>query len=242
QVHEFELWLNTKDTFGFNTASLAPTANYSRKGRAMAFTGPAIAVDWLEVEGPIYDVWPPLGHQRLFADLPFAEFKPSLYPGIRAPRRTPMRQSVTHALNRPDPVKELWTVASVNPRIDADRLLADFLPRAFRRPVDATVRQQYVARVEERIKDGDSFEAAMRWAYRAALCSPDFLYHVEPSGKLDDSALACRLSYFLWNSMPDDRLAKLAADGSLRKPGVLKAEVERLLADPRSRRFVEDFL
>src|SRR5204862_6710788 len=93
-----------------------------------------------------------------------------------------------------------------------------------------------------RLKGGDCFEAAMRWAYRAALCSPDFLYHVEPAGQLDDHALACRLSYFLWNSMPDERLAKLATDGSLRKPGVLKAEVDRLLADPRSRRFVEDFL
>jgi len=242
QVHEFELWLNPKDTFGFNTASLAPVANYSRKGRAMAFTGPAIASDWLEVEGPIHEVWPPVSHQRLFGDLPFAEFKAALYPGIRAPRRTPVRQSVTHALNRPDLVKELWTVASVNPRIDADRLLADFLPRAFRRPVEVAVRQSYVAKVEERIKAGDSFEAAMRWTYRAALCSPDFLYHVEPAGRLDDYALACRLSYFLWNSMPDEALTKLAATGKLRDPRTLKSEVDRLLKDRKSQRFVENFL
>ncbi len=82
----------------------------------------------------------------------------------------------------------------------------------------------------------------MRWAYRAALCSPDFLYHVEPAGELDDHALACRLSYFLWNSMPDEPLTKLAAAGKLRKPDVLRGEVERLLADPQSQRFVEDFL
>jgi len=242
QVHEFELWLNYKDTFGFNTASLAPVANYSRKGRAMAFTGPAIASDWLEVEGPIHDVWPPVSHQRLFGDLPFAEFKAALYPGIRAPKRTPVRQAVTHALNRPDAVKELWTVASINPRIDADRLLADFLPRAFRRPVEDAVRQGYVAKVEERIKAGDSFEAAMRWTYRAALCSPDFLYHVEPAGRLDDYALACRLSYFLWNSMPDEALTKLAATGKLRDPKVLKSEADRLLKDKKSERFVENFL
>ena len=242
QVHEFELWLNAKDTFGFNTASLAMAVNYSRKGRAMAFTGPAIVSDWLEVEGPIHDVWPPISHQRLFGDLPFAEFKPALYPGIRAPKRTTTRQTVAHQLNRPDPVKELWTVASVNARIDADRLLADFLPRAFRRPVEDAVRQTYVAKVEERIKAGDSFEAAMRWTYRAALCSPDFLYHVEPAGRLDDYALASRLSYFLWNSMPDEALTKLAAAGKLRDPKVLKSEVERLLKDRKSQRFIENFL
>jgi hypothetical protein len=208
----------------------------------MAFTGPAIASDYLDIEGPIHDVWPPVGHQRLFGDLPFAEFKASLYPGIRAPKRTPMRQGIVHAQNRPDAVKEVWTVASVNPLVDADRLLAEFLPRAFRRPVEAGVRKQYVMRVEERIKDGDSFESAMRWVYRAALCSPDFLYHVEPSGKLDDAALACRLSYFLWNSMPDEALTKLAAAGKLREAKVLRGEIDRLLKDPRSERFVEDFL
>ena len=118
-----------------------------------------------------------------------------------------------------------------------------FLPRAFRRPVDAEVRKQYVARVEERLKAGDCFETAMRWAYRAALCSPDFLYHVEPAGKLDDHALACRLSYFFW------RLdARRAADRAgrrrqaARRRDVLRAEVERLLNDPKSQRFVEDFL
>ncbi len=102
----------------------------------------------------------------------------------------------------------IWTVQSEQPLVDADRLLAAFLPRAFRRPVEAEVREQYVARVEERLKAGDCFEMAMRWAYRAALCSPDFLYHVEPAGKLDDHALACRLSYFFWNSMPDERLTE----------------------------------
>ena len=104
------------------------------------------------------------------------------------------------------------------------------------------MRKQYVERVAERLKAGDCFETAMRWAYRAALCSPDFLYHVEPAGELDDYALACRLSYFLWNSMPDEKLTGLAAAGKLRTPDVLRGEVERLLADPRSQRFVEDFL
>ncbi|MBV8879431.1 MAG: DUF1592 domain-containing protein [Planctomycetaceae bacterium] len=242
KVHEVEVWLNYKDGIGFNTASLAPVANYSRKGRSMAFMGPAIAVDWLDIEGPIHDVWPPVSHRLLFGDLPIVEFKPAEHPGVRAPRRTPLRQGIVHSLNKPDPVKEIWTVQSANPSADADRLLANFLPKAFRRPVDAAVRRQYVERVEARLKAGDCFETAMRWAYRAALCSPDFLYHVEPAGRLDDDALACRLSYFAWNSMPDEALGALAASGRLRDAKTLHAEFERLLKDPKSQRFVENFL
>ena len=82
----------------------------------------------------------------------------------------------------------------------------------------------------------------MRWAYRAALCSSDFLYQVEPSGELDGYALACRLSYFLWNSLPDEKLVALASTGKLREPEVLGGEIERLLNDSRSKRFIEDFL
>ena len=91
------------------------------------------------------------------------------------------------------------TGSSQTPLEDADRLLARFLPRAFRRPVDPEVRAAYLALVDERLKTGDCFEFALRYAYRAALCSPDFLYHIEPTGPLDDEALACRLSDFLWN-------------------------------------------
>jgi hypothetical protein len=241
QKHELVTWLNPRETIGFNAASLAPAHTRGPK-RAMGFTGPGIACDFFEVEGPLHDAWPPVGHRRLFGDLPIREFDPKANPAVRPPPRTPDRQQLFMAHNQPDPIPGIWTVTSDRPLDDADRLLADFLPRAFRRPVPAEVRKEYVARVADRLKAGDCFEVAMRWAYRAALCSPDFLYHVEPAGQLDDPALACRLSYFLWDSMPDERLAKLAAGGALRKPGVLRAEVDRLLADPRSRRFVEDFL
>lgn len=242
QVHEFGTWLNYKETLGFNTASLAPVVNYTREGRAMAFTGPGIASDWLEVEGPLHDVWPPPSHRALFGDLPLVEFQSDQHPGVRAPRREPLRQEILGAKNQPDPVEGIWTVHSEQPLVDADRLLAAFLPRAFRRPVDEEIRRQYVEQVEARLTAGDCFETAMRWAYRAALCSPDFLYHVEPPGRLDDHALACRLSYFAWNSMPDGALTRLADAGQLRDPEVLRAEVERLLGDAKSQRFIEDFL
>ena len=242
QEHEVVAWLNFKETIGFNAASLAPTANYSRKGRAMAFTGPGISCDWFDIEGPLHDAWPPASHRLLFGDLPITEFKPADHPGVRSPRRIPVRREVGAGKNEPDKESGIWTVHSEQPLADADRLLASFLPRAFRRPVDAETRQGYVARVQARLQVGDCFETAMRWAYRAALCSPDFLYHVEPTAKLDDFALASRLSYFLWNSMPDQRLSELATLNTLHTPDVLRSEVERMLQDPRSRRFVDDFL
>ncbi len=259
--HELITWLNHNEIIGFNVASLAPVANYSRKGRAMAFTGPGIACDWLDIEGPLNDVWPPVAHRVLFGDLPLVEFDAKATPGVTPPARKKVRQ-IGAGKNRPDPEKGLWTVKSEQPLVDADRLLASFLPKAFRRPVEAGVRKDYVAKVEERLKAGDSFEMAMRWAYRAALCSPDFLYLVEDgtaregdtpvprpvrgtgdkSVPVTDFALAARLSYFLWNSTPDTRLAELAATGKLRTPATLRAEVERLLKDPKSQRFIDDFL
>jgi hypothetical protein len=233
--HEVTVWLNHNEIFGFNTASLAPAANYSREGRAMAFTGPGIAVDWLDVEGPLHEVWPPPSHRLLFGDLPLSEAKNLAKP----PQRKTVRQ-IGAGQNRADPSQGLWSVHSDDPLADADRLLTNFLPLAFRRPVDEVVRKAYVAEVDERLQAGDCFESAMRWAYRAAMCSPDFLYHVEPLGNLDEHAFASRLSYFLWNSAPDARLSELASAGKLRES--LRDEVERLLGDSKSARFVEDFL
>jgi len=246
QEHEIITWMNRNEMIGFNTGSLAPVANYNRKGRAMAFTGPGIACDWLDVEGPLNEIWPPAAHTTLFGNLPLIEFKAVEQPGVRAPVRTRYRQ-LGAGQNRSDLEQGLWTVLSEQPLIDADHLLASFLPKVFRRPVNTAVRKQYVEKVEERIKTGDSFETAMRWAYRAALCSPDFLYHVESNKKgnlkqIDDYAFACRLSYFLWNSLPDQRLTELAQNGKVREPKVLRAEVERLFKDTKSERFIKEFL
>jgi hypothetical protein len=251
QVHAVETHLNQNDTIGFNTASLAPAANYYKKKRALEFTGPGIVCDYLDVEGPIYESWPPPGHRLLFGELSIVEFKAEEHQGVRPPRHEAHRQKMFMGKNAADAVQGLWTVRSEQPLADADRLLATFLPRAFRRPVSDEVRKVYVAQVEARLQTGDCFKTAMRWAYRAALCSPDFLYHCEdapepaasdPAKSVDDYALASRLSYFFWNSMPDGALIGKAAANELHQPDVLRTEVERMLADPRSQRFIDDFL
>ncbi|MCB1210327.1 MAG: DUF1592 domain-containing protein, partial [Verrucomicrobiales bacterium] len=125
-------------------------------------------------------------------------------------------------------------------------VLHRFLSRAWRAPIrDADLAKYHAHFVE--LSQQMSFVAAMRETLAVALCSPHFLYLVEPRLKtetslpLNDYELATRLSYFLWSSMPDDALLDLAAKGTLRQPKVLAAQVERLLADDKSQRFVEQF-
>jgi hypothetical protein len=93
-----------------------------------------------------------------------------------------------------------------------------------------------------RLATNASFEDAMRAAYKAALCSPNFLFLQEAPGPLDDFALASRLSYFLWNSMPDDALFDLAAKKQLHDLKVLREQTERMLKDLKAARFAVDFL
>ena len=237
--HELLTWLNHNELIGFNTASLAPVANYSRKGRAMEFTGPGIAVDWLDIEGPLHDIWPPRSHRTLFGELPLTEFPK--HASAKPPIRRKIRQ-LGAGMNRPDSEPGVWTVSSTNPEKDAEHLLASFLPKAFRRPVTSEEVHRYAEKALARLGAGDCFETAMRWAYRAVLCSPDFLFHVEPERSLGDHAIANRLAAWLWRSAPDDTLRTAASQGTLRQPQARREHVERMLADPRSDRFIADFL
>ena len=203
KTHEITTWLNPGDKLLFTAASIPPARVYQRPGRAAEYVGPGIAIDHLDVEGPLHDSWPPASHRRLFGDLP-----------ARSP---------------PSPA-------------DLKRLLGGFLSRAFRRPATATELASYAALVGRRIKQGDSFQQALQRAHQGALCAPEFLFLAAPAGPLDDWNLAARLSYFLWDSMPDEELFTLAGRGQLKKPDVLRAQVNRMLDDPKSARFVEHFL
>jgi hypothetical protein len=133
-------------------------------------------------------------------------------------------------------------VVSRNLRQDAERLLRSFMAQAYRRPVRETDFQRYLAVIREQLDAGHDFAYSMLAGYTAVLCSPGFLYLEEKPGRLDDHALASRLSFFLWNSAPDEALRARAAAGDLHNPEVLRGETERLLRDPRSDRFVEAFL
>ncbi len=152
------------------------------------------------------------------------------------------------------PVYDAWPPAHHtdilfdSPLRDADpeayvrAVLARFLPRAFRRPVSEAEVDRY-AQIYTLVKDErglTSLEAAMRETLATALSSPDFLLH-ETGARDDQHALACRLSYFLWGSMPDDELFALARRGALADDEVLTAQARRMLADPRAEDFVAAF-
>ncbi len=102
-----------------------------------------------------------------------------------------------------------------------------------RNVVDADI-QPFLARVKAKLDEGKSFEQAMRGAQRC-FGYLTFCFLRERGPKLDDFALASRLSYFLWSSMPDDELFEVAAANKLRDPEMLRQQVERLLSDPKAR-------
>ncbi len=190
------------------------------------YTGPGLVIQYVEVEGPLMTTWPPPSHQAIFGDL-----KQAVVPSPGDPKRL--------------------EVVSPQPLVDAERILRDFARRAFRRPVTDEDIKPFLARVKAKLEQKYSFEQAMRVGLRAVLISPSFLFLREnakaangPSGtpaRLDDYALASRISYFLWSSMPDAPLYKLAEANTLHEPAVLRAQVERMLSDPKAKAFTENF-
>ena len=244
KVGEITTWLDAHESIVFDPVSVPWNGLRIGQvaGRAAKHVGPGVALDWFEIEGPLNPVWPPVSHTRLFGQLPIKPFVvgtdsvpphrekirsnggylPSMYVDLTPTERTPT----------------LEPVQSTHPIEDARRLLSDFLPRAFRRDVSATETEPYLRLLQTRLDAKDCFEDAMRRVYVAILTSPEFLFLAAPS---DDEALAARLAYWLWNGPPDEALLDAARDHSLHRPEILRAQIDRLLADPRSERFTQDF-
>ena len=236
-VHELEVWLLAGELIRPDAGRLfrsRPGPDRWQNPLAEKDGQPGVVFRWLEVEGPLYDQWPTAGHQRLFGNLPIVN--PSENPRDIKARRTPDLAKSKFII--PTRVE----VLSLKPMADAERLLTDFLPRAYRHPVGKTEIKRFLPVVQSALKQGNSFTDSMIAAYTAVLCSPEFLYLEEKPGRLEDYALASRLSFFLWNSAPDDELLRCADDKTLHRPEVLRAQTERLLTDPKSRQFVDAFL
>jgi mono/diheme cytochrome c family protein len=172
-----------------------------------------IQIDYVEVAAPVHDQWPPASHQRIFFD----------------------------SKNRHDEpvyVREVLTA---------------FMSRAWRRKVTAEEVGQKIRLFQAMRPSCDTFEEAVVETLATVLASPDFLYLVRdetvrssgpPSGpaRLSEHELATRLAMFLWCSLPDDRLLKLAGRGQLSRADVLAGEVTRMLEDSRSQRFAKHFV
>ena len=134
------------------------------------------------------------------------------------------------------------------------KIVTDLARRAFRRPVPAETVDRLMTLVTRSQKRGDPYEVGIGLAIQAILVSPEFLFRIETAPRatrtvashdvvhpISEFELASRLSYFLWSSMPDEELLRAAERNTLRKPGVLEAQVRRMLADPKSQALVQDF-
>ena len=184
------------------------------------YKGAGLFIGDIEIEGPI-EPWPPTSRTELLGDL--------------------------------DP--ETGTLD------DMRAILSRKLPQAFRRSTDETEVEPFVALAKQALDEGLSFEAALRRGLKGVICAPELLFLEErvdsrlslressasfaerkaTNTTIDDYALASRLSYFVWSSLPDEQLLSLADRDELHKPEVLHAQIERMLADPKSERFVESF-
>ena len=129
-------------------------------------------------------------------------------------------------------------------------VLSRFLKRVWRRPVTSPDVDQFMDLFARYRPGFATFEDAMVEVLATALATPEFLYltqratadETQPSSRISEVEFASRLSMFLWSSIPDDDLLKLAEQGKLREPDVLTAQVNRMLEDPRSRRFSQNFV
>ncbi len=218
---EIETYLEPGDTFYPTLANEGPAeriygALFASRG-AKNYKGKGIAIRSHQVEGPLLDSWPPPSTDALLYGTEIVSNNENIY-----------RRFVPELSKAPiEHVREIVT---------------QLAPRVFRRPpIDGEV-ESFVALAITPIEDGRTFEEVIRVPVRSMLTSPQFLFFGGEPGPLDDYALANRLSYFLWKSMPDDVLFAHAEAGELSEPEVLSAEVERMLEDPKSERFVRDFL
>lgn len=184
------------------------------------FTGSGLALQWVEIEGPLIDAWPPASVKKLFGDTPLTD--------VPKPKNN-KEQKIAYEFKLDDP------------KPHAKAAIEQFATRAFRRPLEPGETDRYVKLVTDEFDAGRPFIDAMRVGFRAVLTAPQFLLFEERPGKLDDYALASRLSYFLWSTMPDDELLALAAQKKLTDPKVLRAQVARMMKDARFNAFVQNF-
>ncbi len=220
-----------------------PQAGRQRFGANVDFNGVIVLIDFMDADGK--ELRYP--HRR-YSDPPAKPKKKGApVPKLPPPPEEPVPDIEIRSVRFVAPTIASWPPASHVNLVgsgsgnDVDRArvtLENFLPRAFRRPVSMEETERFVGLFGKMRPRSSSYESALRDTLAAVLVSPHFLNLVDTK---DDFALANRLSYFLWNTMPDERLTKLATHGVLRNPEILGEEVERMLSDSRTMEFARRF-
>ncbi|MEI6685399.1 MAG: DUF1592 domain-containing protein [Planctomycetota bacterium] len=211
KTHEFNIRFTTESAgIFFDYAYTIPSAleNFWMQNRD-TFARPELLIDWFEIEGPIYESWPPQTHSRILFDSP------------------------NKANNEQEYAREV---------------LARFMRNAYRRPVSPTEIDAKLSLYSSARKE-KTFVEAIKLPLIAVMASPNFLFLAEPqSAGASDKAtpltshqLASRLSYFLWSTMPDDELSKLADSGKIREKLILAQQMDRMLKSPKAGALVRNF-
>jgi hypothetical protein len=217
RIIEFNTWMNQGDAVHIKVQVYPEHVTWRHKDEPR----PGVAVTWCETYGPLDQSFPSDSATALFG------------------------KNISMAPNKPIYMRhrkgvKLHDVESESPKAHAENVIRDFAPRAFRRPVEKPLVDQFVNLTLARLEAGRTFEQAVRAGVTAILCSPHFLL-INDEPKVDNYSIASRMSYFLWSSLPDDELMKLAGQGKLTDRKVRYAQVERMLKDPKSERFVKHF-
>ena len=182
-------------------------------GGSKNYKGPGLAVMSQKIEGPIYSSWPTASMQNVFKSMdPYSD-----------------DGDIKLKFNKKMPGH-------------VEEMVADLAPRIFRSDVSPEEIKTYADLANPALDEGRYLPHALKVSLRSMLTSPRFLMFDEQPGKLDDFALANRLSYFIWKSMPDEELFELARNGKLSEKETLSQQVERMLGDDKADRFVDDFL
>ncbi len=189
---------------------------------ASTFGGEGVKIRRVTVEGPLETTWPPERTRKLFFGV---EWK--------------ARGAIVNFFQQGSAFEpEL----AQSPLEHVRRIVSEFAPRAFRRNVSDEEIDGLLQLAKLSVDEKRYFVQSVRIPLRAILVSPQLLFQAGEAGQLDDVALASRLSYFLWRSLPDDELLRLADNGKLSDADVLTEQVDRMLNDPKCERFVHDFL
>ena len=220
---ELEAWMRDGNMVEITPWGISDDDYLIKKNGIDSYPGPGLAINSVQLVGPLLDQWPSRGHELLFADLKRTEIEPS----------NPVQKTKAWY------VPKFETAGSDG---EFQATLKRIASAAWRRPATEKSVQPYFDLMQQETAAGASHESALRTAVAAIFCSPDFLYLQEPSGWLDDYAIASRLAYFLTRTTPDAPLLKAAAAGKLSQDrSELLKQTRRLLTDPRHERFVVDF-
>ena len=251
KVHEFKARFTTESAgVGFDYAYSIPKVleNFWMQGHN-DFSRPELLISWFEVEGPLYDAWPPTSHTGILFPSPLQKSDETKY------LREVLTKFMTRAFRRPVEPAEVDAKLGL---FTANRQ-GKSLVEAIKLPLIGVLTSPHFLYLVERegslgprgqglrpekketsgVKPSGPQRSTLNSQRSPSVDQPSTINH-QPS-PLSPHELATRLSYLLWSSMPDEELLQLAASGKLSDPKVRQSQVDRMLADPRAESFVKNF-